>query len=44
MKYKIMLWWYRVGLNYTERQCEKHGVDNYIRNGYPWWVKLLGWD
>jgi hypothetical protein len=39
----ILRWWYRLGLRWTERQCERHGGD-YYSNGYPRLLRWFGWD
>lgn len=41
--YQLRVWWYGLGLAWTERQCRRHGADHYSR-GYPWLLRLLGWD
>jgi hypothetical protein len=47
MKHRLLIAafgaWYRLGMWWTERACQRHGGDHYSE-GYPWLLRVFGWD
>jgi hypothetical protein len=43
MNQRFLLAWFRLGMWWTERACERRGGDHYS-TGYPWLLRKFGWD
>lgn len=42
LRYRLLLWWFRLGMKWTEYRCRRKGGDYYVRGKHRI-VRRLGW-